>query len=146
MKAYSDVVCLEGMRLDVVERVIQIKSVLMGKEENSFSVTEARLRELAAKLTSLETYPLTSEPSWIAFFRTLTADRTALSPRIKKEYRTKFLAAFREWQLTDEGLSQNLPDIVWAEVSKGIGTIIEDKDMFLTARGYLGLGQEGFRV
>ena len=56
------------------------------------------------------------------------------------------MAAFGDWKLNDEGLGQNLPARAWAEVSKGISAIIEDKDMFLTTRGYLGLGHEGFRI
>jgi hypothetical protein len=142
----SDRICLEGIRLDTVERVIRIKSILMAKDENSFSVTETRLQEMAAEVTPLETYPFTGEPFWTVFFRTLTADRTALSPRINEEYRAKFMNAFGDWKLNDEGMGQNLPARAWAEVSKGIGAIIEDKDMFLTTRGYLGLSQEGFAI
>jgi len=142
----SDRICLEGIRLDTVERVIRIKSILMAKGENSFSVTETRLREMASEVTSLETYPFTGEPFWIVFFRTLTADRTALSPRINEDYRAKFMNAFGDWKLNDEGKGQNLPARVWAEVSKDIGAIIEDKDIFLTTQGYLGLGHEGFAI
>ena len=130
----------------LVERVIRIKSILMAKGENSFSVTETRLREMASEVTSLETYPFTGEPFWIVFFRTLTADRTALSPRINEDYRAKFMNAFGDWKLNDEGNGQNLPARVWAEVSKDIGAIIEDKDIFLTTQGYLGLGHEGFAI
>lgn len=98
MVADPDRICLEGIRLDTVERVIRIKSILMAKDENSFSVTEPRLREMAAEVTSLETYPFTGEAFWIVFFRTLTADRTALSPRISEEYRAKFMNAFGDWK------------------------------------------------
>ena len=143
---YSDTICLEGMRLDTVEHVIPIKSIVMAKDEKSAFVTEKRLRQMAAEVISLETYPFTGEPFWTAFFRTLTADRSALSPRINEEYRAQFLTAFRDWNLNDDGMAQNLPTIAWDEVSKTIGTILEDKDMFLTTRGYLGLGHEGFRV
>lgn len=143
---HSDTICLEGMHLDIVKRVIRIKSILTAKDENSISVTETRLREMAAEVISLEIYPFTGEPLWKAFFRTLTADRTALSPRVSEEYRAKYLTAFRDWKLSDEGGGQSLPAIAWAEVSKTIGTIIEDKDMFLTARGYMGLSQEGFQI
>jgi hypothetical protein len=143
---YSDTICLKGMRLDTVKRVIRIKSILMAKDEDSISVTETRLREMAAGVTSLDTYPFTSEPFWRAFFRTLTADRTALSPRISEEYRAKFLTAFRDWKLNDEGAGQSPPARAWAEISNTIGAIIEYKDMFLTAQGYLGLSQEGFRI
>jgi hypothetical protein len=118
MAENADTICLEGMYLDSVKRVIPIKSTLMAKDENSFSVTEITLREMAAEVTSLEAYPFTGEPFWIAFFRTLTADRTALSPRIKEEYRSKFLAVFGDWKLIQEGLDQNLPARAWAESQK----------------------------
>jgi len=142
----SDTICLEGVHLDTVERVIPIKSILMANGENSFSVTETRLQEIVAELISLETYPFTGEPFWIAFFRALTADRTALSPRINEKFKAKHFTVFRDWKLDHEVVGQSLPAIVWAEVSKDISTIIDDKDMFLTAQGYMGLGQEGFRM
>ncbi|KAE8446690.1 hypothetical protein EG329_011734 [Mollisiaceae sp. DMI_Dod_QoI] len=141
----SDTLFLEGIRLDTVSRVIPIKSILMAKDE-SCAVTEAILQQLAGQLGSLDNYPFTSEPFWIAFFRTLTADRTALSPRIREEYRAKFLTTSTAWKLDHEALEQNLPANAWAEISKGIAIIIEDKDMFLTEQGYLGLGHEGFQV
>jgi hypothetical protein len=37
----------------------------------------------------------------------------------------------------------DLPASAWELVSKDIGTIIEDTNMFLTTHGYLGLGHEG---
>ncbi|PMD44749.1 HET-domain-containing protein [Hyaloscypha variabilis F] len=141
----SDTLFLEGVRLDTVSRVIPIKSMLMAKDE-SCTVTEAILQKLAGQLVSLENYPFTGEPFWIAFFRTLTADRTALSPRIREDYRAKFMITSIDWKLNHEDVEQNLAAKAWAEVSKGIATIIEDKDMFLTERGYLGLGHEGFQI
>jgi hypothetical protein len=119
--------------------------MLMVKNE-SCAVTEAILQELAGQVVSLENYPFTGEPFWIAFFRTLTADRTALSPRIREEYRAKFLTTSTDWKLNHQKVEQNLPAKTWTKVSKGIATIIEDKDMFLTERGYLGLGHEGFQI
>lgn len=142
----SDKICLEGIRLDTVDRIIRIKSILTSKDETSFSVTETRLREMAAEVTSLETYPFTGEPYWVAFFRTLTTDRTALSPRISEDYRAKFMNTFGDWKLNDAGVGQNLPAKAWAEISKSICAIIKDRNMFLTTRGYLGLSQEGFRI
>ena len=43
-------------------------------------------------------------------------------------------------------MEQSLPAEAWTEVSKAIATIIEDKDMLLTERGYLGLSHEGFHI
>jgi hypothetical protein len=134
---------MEGIRLDTVSRIIPVMALLKAKDENSISVTETSIREMAAEIASLGTYPLTGEPFWIAFFRTLTTDRTAFSPRIDEDYRAKFLSSFIDWKLTE---SQKLPTEAWAKVSKTIGQIIEYKDMFLTTQGYLGLSQEGFQV
>jgi hypothetical protein len=139
----SDTICLEGLCLDTISRVIPIIPLLKVKDETSISVTEASLREMAAEVISLETYPFTGEPSWRAFFRTVTTDRTAFSSRIDEDYRSKFLGSFRDWNL-NEGAT--LPAEAWAEVSKTIWEIIEYKAMFLTSRGYLGMGQEGLKA
>ncbi|KAH0553321.1 hypothetical protein GP486_006575 [Trichoglossum hirsutum] len=146
MTESSDTISLEGIRLDTIERVIRIKSILAARDANSFSVTGASLREMAADVASSETYAFTGEPLWKAFFRTLTGDRTALSPRIHDDYRAKFLASVHDWQFDSEGAGQEISAGAWAEISKSIGAIIEDKDMFLTAKGYLGLAQEGFQT
>ena len=147
MDEHSDVINLEGLRVDTVARVIPIKSILAAKETSSVSVTETSLRGLAHDVLASDTYHFSGEPSWIVFFRTLTADRTALSPRINDEYRSQYFTAFHGWSLhasTSEG--QSLPPPAWVEISKDIGTIIEDKDVFVTAKGHLGLGHEGFQV
>ena len=147
IEEHSDTISLEGLRLDTVIRVIPIKSILAAKEDSSVSVTETSLRELAQDVIASGTYPFSGEPSWKAYFRTLTADRTALSPRIDDEYRSQYFTAFRGlsfYNSTSE--DQNLPPPAWAKISEYIRTIIEDKDMFLTDKGYLGLGHEGFQV
>lgn len=147
MEEHSDVINLEGLRVDTVARIIPIKSILAAKENSSVSVTETSLQDLAQEVLASDTYHISGESSWIAFFRTLTADRTALSPRISDEYRSQYFTAFHRWSShasTSEG--QNLPPPAWVEISKDIGTIIEDKDMFVTTKGYLGLGHEGFQV
>ena len=141
----SDAISVEGKRLDTVKFAFQIKSLLSANGGNHFSTTETNLREIVGQLLLSATYSFTDEPSWKAFFRTLTADRTALSPRINDGYRSKFFAALSDVNLNHENWGENLPAVVWAEISKNIGPIIEDKDMFLTSQGYLGLGQEGFR-
>ncbi|KAF2842217.1 hypothetical protein M501DRAFT_1013572 [Patellaria atrata CBS 101060] len=108
----SDSIRLEGSRLDTVQRVIPIKAVLRPPEDTTVEI----IQRLARDAISSETYPLSGEPSWIAYFRTLTADRSALSPRISEE--------------------------AWKEIARKIGTIIEDKDIFVTEKGYLGHGHE----
>src|SRR2546423_1846421 len=67
-------------------------------------------------------------------------DIIALNPHISSAP----LARPSLYESTEE--YQCLSSSTWEEVSKGIGSIIEDKDMFLTAQGYLGLGHEGFQV
>ncbi|KAL9613338.1 MAG: hypothetical protein Q9167_002099 [Letrouitia subvulpina] len=140
---HSDAIDLEGIRLDTVNVVIPIKSILCPSERDLLSINETKLRELAAEVLVGEIYPFTGEPSWIAYFRTLTADRTALSPRVSDEYRSQFFTGFSDWSLKD---NEHYPSpSTWTEVSKDIGNIIEDKDMFLTDQGYLGLGHEGLQ-
>jgi len=104
------------------------------------------LRQVLAKeITLQETYPFTGESLWKAFFHTLTADRSALSPRVSEDYRSKYFSAFRNWNpnLPPNERLENLPITVWAEISGTLGAIIEDKVMLITERGYLGFGQEG---
>lgn len=110
-------------------------------------VDEAKLRHVATTVTDAKIYALTGEPIWLAYFRTLTADRTALSPRISEGYRRVFFTAFADWSVphSADGYS-DLPASLWAEVSKGIVSIIEDKEMFITAKGYLGLAHESLQV
>lgn len=141
----SDLIGVEDQRFDTVKCAIRIKTLLSANGDSHFSTTEKRLREIVDQLVLPDTYLPTGEPFWRAIFRTLTADRTALSPRINEGYRSKFFAALSDVNLNDENWGENLPAVVWTEISKSIGPIIEDKDMFLTTRGYVGLGQEGFR-
>ncbi|PVH68642.1 HET-domain-containing protein [Cadophora sp. DSE1049] len=143
----SNAISLEGFRLDTISRVIPIKSLLGARDDGSVSVDETILQDLAKSVIAANTYAFSGEPSWAAYFRTLTADRTALSPRIDETYWFQYFASFSDWGL--HHLSSevgDLPASAWELVSKDIGTIIEDKNMFLTTQGYLGLGHEGFDV
>lgn len=82
----------------------------------------------------------------MACFRILTADRTALSPRISDAYRFQFFVCFLGLQTASSGIPTNLPLSLWTEISQAVDTIIEDKDMFVTNEGYVGLGHEGCAV
>ncbi len=147
MSQGSDVIRLQGRILDTVVRVIDIKKILLSMVDSPISVTESVLRQLAAAIASSDTYSFTGESSWMACFRTITADRTALSPRISDQYRSQFFSSLSSVNGYDPtNNSQTLPPSAWAAVSEGIATIIEDKDMFVTAQGYLGLGHEGFEA
>lgn len=110
-------------------------------------VTEAILRRLCEECiipttrSSTESYDAftnINEPLWQAFFRSLTADRSALSPRISADYKRTFYP-----RLHDLSLSTGLTDEQWIEVSKVIAEVVEDKDMFVTVSDYIGSGQEG---
>ena len=139
----SDTIRLEGRIFDTVANVIPIKTFSTAKD-NSIAVTEDRLKELAADAIGSETYPFTCEPSWVAYFRTLTADRTALSPRINDEYRNLYFSTLGSLGLFDStNKDESSQPSIWEAISESIRTIIEDKDMFVTTRGYLGLGHEG---
>ena len=144
----SKTICLEGIRLDAEKSIIPIKSILMNKENNFFVITEVKLREMATETTSQVIYPFNGELSWKAFFHTLTADRSALSIRIREDYRAKFFSTFRDWNPSHSHLERmdDLPATAWIEISKTLGAIIEDKVMFVTEKGYLGLGQDGSQV
>jgi hypothetical protein len=138
----SDKISLNGHRIDHVKTVIPIKSLLNKTEGNRYAVTKAKIEELVDALAVFGTYPYTGESYCKAFLRTLTADRTALSPRVSNEYRAKFFGTFSDWKIAYDEPSCDLPDVVWDEISKSIWSIIEDKMMFVTAKGYLGMGRE----
>lgn len=143
----SNMISVEGSRLDTIARVIPIKTLLGARADGSVSISETVLRDPSADMLLSDTYRFTGEPSWVAYFRTLTADRTALSPRIDEAYWRQYFDNFSSWGLHhSSGIVTDLPPSAWDLVSKDIGIIIEDKDMFLTTHGYLGLGHEGIEV
>ncbi|KAL8748196.1 MAG: hypothetical protein Q9190_000015 [Brigantiaea leucoxantha] len=141
IEEHNDAVSLKGIRFGTVQAIIPIEKILFSDEDGSLFIDETKLRKLAAEITAHETYRFTGEPSWIACFRSLTADRTALSPRVSDEYRSRFLTSFSDWSLNEH--ERHLSPLAWMEVSKVLNGIIEDKDMFLTDEGYLGLGPQG---
>ena len=144
----SKTICLEGIRLGTVKSIIPVRPTLTCEDNNTFVITETKIREMATQTTLQEIYPFTREALWKAFFHTLTADRSALSTRIHEDYARKYFSKFQEWNLScppGERLD-NLPTAAWAEISKTVGPIIEDKIIFVMREGYLGLGQEGSQV
>jgi hypothetical protein len=130
------------MRFDTIERIIDIKPLLRTKEGGPVFVNETNLRKLAADAIASDTYPFSGEPSWLAYFRTMTGDCTALSPRISDQYRSQYVVMFNEWVL-HHSTGKELPVSVWEDISKDISAILEDKSMFVTTQGYLGMGHEG---
>ncbi|KAG7284472.1 hypothetical protein NEMBOFW57_010846 [Staphylotrichum longicolle] len=139
----ADAIAIEGFRLDTIARVIPIKYLLAPGRVSSTSVTQAVLSKLAADALPSPTYPHTGEPAWMAYFRALTADRTALSPRIGERYRSDNFAHFSDFDLRDpSAIPSDLPDELWEGISRDVETIVEDKDLFVTERGYIGLGHE----
>jgi Heterokaryon incompatibility protein (HET) len=140
-----DTVCLEGIVLDIVKRIIPIKSFLIDRENH---LSEASVRQMAAETALQEIYPFTGEVLWKVFFRTLTADRSVLSTRIHEIYRAQYLSGFHDLIPHSPGVDRldGLPAAAWAEIAKTLSTIIEDKIMFTTPKGYLGLCQEGSQV
>ncbi|KAK4233654.1 HET-domain-containing protein [Achaetomium macrosporum] len=139
----NDAVTVEGFRFDTISRVIPIKSMLTRGEGSRMTVTEAVLYKLAEDAISTAAYPHTGEPAWMAYFRTLTADRNPLSPRISEGYRSEYFSCFSEFDLQHPShIPSNLPDSFWEEISKTVQDIVEDKDLFVTGNGYIGLGHE----
>jgi hypothetical protein len=142
----SDMICLDGIRLDLVRSTVRIKDMLMEGGKKSISVTEPMLRKLAATILPSYKYPFTGEPSWEAIFRTFTADRTALSPRINDEYKARYFSTLTRLKLGSNEPDQNILEADWIQVSRFILPIVEGKDMFVTEQGYIGLAEEGFQV
>jgi hypothetical protein len=63
------------------------------------------------------------------------------------KYRSQFFVRFSDLDLQDSTkVPTNLPSSLWEEISEAADTIVEDKDIFVTRKGYLGLGHEGFDV
>jgi hypothetical protein len=133
---------LGGKLVDHITMVVPIKSMLERGEGNRHIVTKATIKQLVDAVGAQETYPYTGESYCKAFLRTLTADRTVLSPRVSDEYRMKFFGRSSDWKIAYDEQSCDLPDLVWDEISDCVWSIIEDKMMFVTAKGYLGMGRE----
>jgi hypothetical protein len=142
----SDKISLQGRLIDHVTMVIPIKSLLERGEGNKHTVTKATITQIVDTLDVQETYPYTGESYCKAFLRTITADRTVLSPRVSNDYRMKFFSSSSEWKIAYDEQSCDLPDLVWEEISNTIWSIIEDKMMFITAKGYLGMGREVMEI
>jgi hypothetical protein len=138
----SNKIMLGGKLVDHITMVVPIKSMLERGEGNRHIVTKATIKQLVDAVGAQETYPYTGESYCKAFLRTLTADRTVLSPRVSDEYRMKFFGRSSDWKIAYDEQSCDLPDLVWDEISDCVWSIIEDKMMFVTAKGYLGMGRE----
>ena len=69
-------------------------------------------------------------------------DRTTLLSRISDEYRAKSFRIFSDWRIAYNEPSYDIPDVAWDEVPMSILSIVEDKMMFLTAKGCPGIGRE----
>jgi hypothetical protein len=135
---------IQGLQLDMVQKVINVNHALGTKNAPGIFIDEQRIKRLAADAISADKYKFSEESSWVAFFRTVSADRTALSPRINDAYRSQFFQALGDWAShKSRSTLQDLPEFAWAALSKEVGTIIEDKEIFVTEQGYLGIAHEG---
>lgn len=66
-------------------------------------------------------------------------NRTALSPGVSDEYRAKLFRTSSNWRIAYNGLSCDIPVVAWDGILSSIFSTIEDKIMFPTAKGYLGM-------
>jgi hypothetical protein len=75
-------------------------------------------------------------------FWTLAVDRTTLLSRISDEYRANFFRISSDWRISYNEPSYDISDVAWDEVPISILSIVEEKMMFLTAKGCPGMGRE----
>lgn len=155
VKVTESGVRVKGFEVDRVQQVLDVRPLLRKAE----STTEAErigpccnvdskiVQILTDELLPYGKYAQTYESPWLATFRTLTADRSALSPRVSDAYKAAFFSAFSSQGVSDcdEKSARELPDKAWEEISGILWSIICDKVMFVTAKGYIGLGYDGIR-
>ncbi|CAN8105507.1 unnamed protein product [Discula destructiva] len=140
---HGDTIHVFGTHVDKIHRIYQIKSLILEPGKPTLSIHEAKLRGLIRSLDCTETYDATGEDSWMALFRTLTADRTPLSSRISDDYRNK---NFSHISVTvpraDGNGTTQISEAAWAKVSSLLDSIVDGKVFYITRNGYFGFTEE----
>lgn len=133
---------ISGIRIGCVASVIDIHELIRDPNTGSISVSKWHLIRLAKKILSSDDYTQSGEPSWVALFRTITADRSALSERINHSYRATFLHG----PSLDENVAHSaIPEEQYdrSDISESVKGIIDGKVLFVTDRCLLGLTEQG---
>lgn len=138
----SNRIVVRGHRLGVVKTIMDIRWVLMDNAAGDMSFLRSTLERTAAGFLRSETYGHSNEPSWLAFFRTITADRSPLSDRINDEYRRRS-KHFDNVAPTDEGYAISEQQLANPDLRYGVEDTINGKVIFLTDNNLLGCTEKG---
>ncbi|KAF4435854.1 HET-domain-containing [Fusarium acutatum] len=143
ISANNKAIRLAGTRLGTVIEVHSIQALILGDDcsTQDIQMSRARLIVMARTLGLPQVYQTTGEPSWLALFRTITADRTAFSSRIDAHYRMRNFSS-----VSSAELSQKSIDDAWNEISASLPAIFKDKVLFTTDEHLLGFTESGCRV
>ena len=139
-----DVLAIKGKRFDTIERVISAHPTLLGTGDEKTLLTPSKFLGFLDQLGYQDVYGHTGEAFPNAALRTVTADRTGLSARVADSYRCKYLTAYSNWRLESDSSITDLPEGAWKELSNSVAQILDDKDLFITSNGYMGVARSGF--
>ncbi|KAI1078369.1 heterokaryon incompatibility protein-domain-containing protein [Whalleya microplaca] len=142
----TDDITVSGIRLDRIQVIFKIETLLREPQKTAMSFSKQLLCKLAPKLTPSIHYLNTSEPTWMALFRTLTADRTALSPRINDTYRSKYFSNLKSQNRTLDDDDSPILKSAWDQLAAWPESSFNGKVLFLTNDGFLGLTEDGCQV
>lgn len=141
-KGKQDEISISGIRIGCIKYVVEVCELLRNSTTKDISVSKSHLMSLANKILPSKDYCPSQEPSWVALFRTITADRSALSDRINGSYRMTFLnhlssrASSTPWGEFQEQLDR-------PEFADSVRSTINRKVLFTMDRNYLGLTEQG---
>ncbi|KAK7948423.1 uncharacterized protein PG986_009309 [Apiospora aurea] len=126
-----------------IAAVFSLESLLPTNGPNSVAMSLDWLRKLVDDLDTDAEYAPSREPTWLALFRTITADRTPASPRIDPEYGQKYFSRFNKASLPNDTINMFTSQEFWGPISGSLKAIITGKVLFVSSTGYLGLTEEG---
>ena len=129
----GDIISASGIHIDRVKDLFTIEDLLTSGDSDVMSLSPSILHHIVATLGLPADYAPSAEPSWVALFRTLTADRSPVSPRINQSYRSKNFSIFKT--LDD--------DDTWKRISASLGSIVVGKVLQISEKGYLGYSEDG---
>jgi hypothetical protein len=142
----SDILTIKGVCFDTITQVIPARSEL-GLTVEETLLTPTKFEDFVkTRLSSQIMYTHTGEAFANAALRTVTGDRTGLSSRVADSYRSRYLTSYSDWRLRLDSSIFDLPQGAWKELSGATALILDDKDMFMTKKGYMGIARSGFDV
>ncbi|RDW58773.1 hypothetical protein BP6252_13249 [Coleophoma cylindrospora] len=142
----DNTIALSGVIVDEVVFVSQIKNLLMNPESGTISISPSLLQSLGFSLGLGDQYAPSNEPLWLALFRTLTADRSAISPRINNTYRMKNFSQIVTGASDGKAAADLERDALWGKLSCSLDSIIEGKVLLITKGGFLAFTEDGCKI